>query len=314
MYKLLRSVPYVILLFFAGFFLWVSKTETDLVTQTVALNLASSSLFVVIAYFFYDLAKAYIEQRESRYIADYIARHIRQDVIMLLHLLKKYIHGYNLETNTLDHIWAVSKYAQQQIRTIMSNQIHAGFLILKELEDLKGLFREVINNSLVVRYAPRDQIISLLKIISLLAKIESIFKDERNFDIYDGVDSEFLVINAKEFNPKNEAVFLLVKRVSANAEYVVYDYGYFEQQRLGELLQKFVLKKEYVDILSDKIFELIQFLRTWLPDQLPHSGYTNKYRIMENRFSMFTNTWVKNNKVYVSDIINLSIDDSGKSS
>ena len=36
--------------------------------KIVFINLASSSFFVVVAYFFYDLIKSYIEKRDSRYI------------------------------------------------------------------------------------------------------------------------------------------------------------------------------------------------------------------------------------------------------
>lgn len=306
MYKILRIIPYVILLFLAYLFWYMSKHVVDPTMQAISINLASSALFVVAAYLFYDMTKAYVEKKESRYITEHINHHVSQDILVVLHLVKKYIHGYNLKTNTLDGLMKITRYSVEKIRSEITQQIYLGFEILKEIEDLKAFFKSAVSNSLIVKYAPRENIISLLKIISLLVEIEHMFKDPNNFNIFDGKVEDFIIVNGKDIDPKNDDKLLLVKKAETSEKFVVYDSGYVEPRHYPKLLQQYVLKPAAAALLANKIIELIQNLQPWLPRHAVVKC-TNKYRINQDFFSMCTDVLMKQNKIYVADVINMNV-------
>jgi len=152
-YKIIRILPYIILLLLSLIFTVSSVHVSSDLGRTIFINLASSSIFVVFAYFFYDNIKYHIDKSESKYIDSYIRNQISHDVFVVMCLLKKYIHGYNLETNTLKNILAINSYSKEQINASISNQSYMGFQIFKEMEDIKDLFRDALDNNFIIRYS-----------------------------------------------------------------------------------------------------------------------------------------------------------------
>ena len=118
MYKTIRLAPYFILTVLGIVFLVLYNASSSEQIKIVFINLASSSFFVVVAYLFYDLIKSYIEKRDSRYIDSYIRSQISHDVFIVLYALKKYLHGYNLETNTVKNIFAINSYRKDHIESL----------------------------------------------------------------------------------------------------------------------------------------------------------------------------------------------------
>ena len=75
-YKIVRFLPYAILLLLAGIFTAFSVYVSSELWRAIFINLASSSIFIVVAYFFYDSVKVYMNKRESKYIDSYIRNQI----------------------------------------------------------------------------------------------------------------------------------------------------------------------------------------------------------------------------------------------
>ena len=126
MYKIMRFAPYFILIILGIVFIVLYNTTSGEQFKIVFINLASSSFFVVFAYFFYDLIKSHIEKRESKYIDSYIRNQISHDVFIVLYALKKYLHGYNLESNTVKNIFAINSYSKDQILEACLNEVFVG--------------------------------------------------------------------------------------------------------------------------------------------------------------------------------------------
>jgi len=303
-YKIVRLLPYIILILLSLIFAVSSVYVSNGLWKIIFINLASSSIFVVVAYFFYDSIKSYIEKHESKYIDSYIRSQISHDVFVVLYMLKKYIHGYNLDTNTLQNILEINSYSKKQIETSIANQSYLGFQIFKEMEDIKDLFRDAINNNFIIRYSPREYVINLLKIVDQIIKIEHTFRNENNYSKCPEKAIEFFCVNAKELNPDNEeSRFLLLKKTQIENRAVVYDSGRFDQSKEGKLLNRYTINAESANKLANQVYELNQYLRYWLPEEFYISRYSKLYRIIKDYFSQFTKVSTKTQRIYVADII-----------
>jgi hypothetical protein len=303
-YKIIRFIPYVILLLLAVIFLVISVKITNDIYKNIFINLSASAFFVIIAYFFYDLIKKLIEKRESKYIDYYIRNLISNDVFVVLYTLKKYIHGYNLNTNTMEKIFDIVNYTKEQIKCSITNQSYIGFQIFKEMDEVKNLFKEAINNNFVIKYSQREYVINLLKIINILNKIEYIFRDETNFEEDAETAIEFIFLNGKQLNPENEDNrYLLLKKTQIENRAVVYDSGIFEKDSESKLLKRYIIKSNIAEEVSVGIYELNKLLIFWLPERYYISKYNKLYRIVKDYFSPVTNLFTKQNKIYVADII-----------
>jgi len=305
-YKILRLSPYIILLVLALIFMVSSVYVSSELWKIIFINLTSSSIFVVVAYFFYDSIRSYIDKRESKYIDSYIRNQISHDVFVVLYMLKKYIHGYNLESNTLQNILAINNYSREQIKSSIANQSYLGFQIFKEMEDIKELFRDALDNNFVIRYSPREYVINLLKIVDLIISIEHIFRNETSYSKSPEKAIEFFCVNGKEINPNNEeSRFLLLKKTPIENRAVVYDSGRFDQSKEGKLLDRYTINAESAEMLADRIHELNTYLRFWLPEEFYISRYGKLYRIVKDYFSPFTKSSTKTKRIYVADIVEM---------
>jgi ABC-type maltose transport system permease subunit len=86
-YKIIRTLPYIILSLLALIFTVFSMHVSDELWKIIFVNLASSSIFVIVAYPFYDSIKSYIDRHESEYIDSYIRNQISHDVFAVLYML-----------------------------------------------------------------------------------------------------------------------------------------------------------------------------------------------------------------------------------
>jgi hypothetical protein len=304
MYKIIRILPYLILVILSYAFWQGSIHSSDFYIKNLFLNLASSSLFVVIAYLFYDLIKIFIEKKESRFIDDYIKNQISNDVFAVLYSLKKYLHGYNLDTNSLSNILSISSYKKDKIKTLLANQTYLGFQIFKDTEDLKNLFHSAIQNHLIAKYSPRYYIINMLKISSLLNSIEYFFRNEMNFTESAEKAIDYTFIRGKELNPENEQNrYLLLRKTPHPNRAVVYDSGCFEEKTDELLLNKFTIKNEMVNELSAKIYHLIKLLSFWIPNKYQLTKLSDIHRIIKNYYSQYLNASTIKTRIYDADIV-----------
>lgn len=303
-YRIVRLLPYIILLILAFAFTLAYKFTSSELSKTILINLSSSSLFVVLAYFFYDIIKSYIAKRELRYIDSYIRNQISNDVFIVLYTLKKYIHGYNLESNTVKNIFEINNYSKEQIRASIVNQSYLGFQIFREMEDVKELFRDALDNNLVIKYCPREYVMNLVRIVDLIIQIEHIFRNENNYSECPEKAVEFLCVNGKELNPDNEeSRFLLLKRAEVKNRAVVYDSGKFDQSKEKKLLNRYIIEPQTAEIVAQQIYELNRYLRFWLPEEFHIRRYDRSYRIIKDYFSPFTKAATLTKRIYVADIV-----------
>jgi hypothetical protein len=304
MYWLIRIAPYVILIILGAVFLFLAFTITADPFKSLCINLASSSIFVVIAYFFYDFIKSRIDKHDLRAIDQYIKNQISFDVFAVLYTLKKYLHGYNLDTNIITNILDINSYDRNQIASSLSNQTYMGFQIFKEMDDIRQLFHGALQNELFLKYSPKEYVMNLLRITNLLKQVESIFHNEQNYTESAEKTSEYICIKGTDINPNNDPnSFLLLKKTNIKNRFVVYDGGEFDESLRNRLLNRYILKPNVTPILASRIDELNRLLRFWLPDKYYIGKEGKSYRIIKDHFSAFTKSSTKTKKIFVADIV-----------
>jgi len=283
----------------------VAHFVSDGDTKSVLLNIFSSSIFFFLAYLFYDLIRQAMINKEKKYLFDYIKNKISNDVFVALYFLKKIIHGYNLDTNTLENIFSTVNYSKKEIYNSIKNQNYLGFQILKNTDEVRSLFHDTLNDNLVLKYSSHVDSISILRIANNLARLESTLKNEINFTNCAESGVEFKVVNGKDINPENEEKFLLLKKTAHPERFVVYDSGFFEKDKIENLLKRYVLKEEPVKEISEVLFETFALMKRWLPDAIRLARNETRFRIIKDFFSPNTNTRTKNTKIYVADIVDM---------
>lgn len=301
----LRIVPYISLGVISLVIFILSKFISDIQMQNILINVFSNSIFFFIAYFFYDIIKEIIRIRERQYLDEYIRNKISNDIFVALYNLKKIIHGYNLDTNTLKTIFAIVEYSKIEINNSVKNQSYIGFQIFKNTDEIRSLFTDALNDNLILKYSSHVESINILRIVNNLTKLESILKNELSYDKSAEKGIEFEVVNGKALNPSNEDKYLLMKRTSYENRFVVYDSGFFEEEKVNALLNRYVLKEEISKKVSDIIFETFSLMKHWLPESIYLSKNESRFRIIRDFFTVNTNSKTKNSKIFVADIVEL---------
>jgi len=258
-----------------------------------------------LAYLFYDLIRQIILNKEKKYLVEYIKNKISNDIFVALYFLKKIIHGYNLDSNTLQNIFNIVNYSKTEILNSVRNQSYIGFQIFKNTDEVRTLFGEAVNDNLILKYSSHVDSINIIRIANNLARLESILKNENNFDNCAESGIEFTVVNGKDINPNNDEKHLLLKRTAHSDRFVVYDSGFFEKEKIEKLLNRYVLKGKSAKEVSDLLFETFTLMKYWLPDAIRLSKSEKRFRIIKDFFSPNTNSKTKKSKIYVADIVQI---------
>ena len=182
-----RIIPYISLGLVSIIVFGASQLFTNIEIKNILISVFSSSIFFFLAYLFYDLIRQIVLNKEKKYLVDYIKNKISNDIFVALYFLKKIIHGYNLDSNTLENIFNIVNYSKN----------------------------EILNS------------ISILRIANNLARLESILKNENNFGKCAESGIEFTVVNGRDINPDNDEKHLLFKKTVHSDRFVVYDSGFF---------------------------------------------------------------------------------------
>lgn len=298
-----RIIPYISLGLVSVIVLGFSKLVVNEEVKNILTSVFSSSIFFFLAYLFYDLIKQIILNKEKEYIVDYIKNKISNDIFVALYFLKKIIHGYNLDSNTLENIFNTVNYQNNEILNSVKNQNYLGFQIFKNTDEVRSLFGEALNDNLILKYSSHVDSICILRISNNLARLESILKNVYNFDNCAESGIEFSVVNGKDINPDNDDKYLLLKKTAHSDRFVVYDSGYFEKDKTDKLLNRFVFKRDSAVDVANLLFETFALMKHWLPDAMRLSKNESRFRIIKGFFSRSTNLSTKKTKIYVADII-----------
>ncbi len=280
----------------------ISNTEL----RNIFLGVFSSSVFFFIAYLFYDLIRQIVLKKEKSYLDDYIKNKIANDIFVALYYFKKIVHGYNLESNTLQNIFAVVNYSQEEINNSVKNQNYLGFQIFKNTDEVRSLFGEALKDNLILKYSSHWDSISILRISNNLVRLESFLKLESNYEKCAESGFEFTVINGKDINPVNDDKYLLMKKTAHSDRLVVYDSGYFEKEKRKLLLNRYVLKNSASKEVSQLLNETFSLMKYWLPDSIRLSRNESRFRIIKEFFNPNTNSKTKNANIFVADIVELN--------
>lgn len=298
-----RIIPYISLGLVSVLVLGVSKLTPNEELKNILISVFSSSIFFFLAYLFYDLIRQIILNKEKKYLVDYIKNKISNDIFVALYFLKKIIHGYNLDSNTLENIFNTVNYSKNEILNSAKNQNYLGFQIFKNTDEVRSLFGKALNDSLILKYSSHVDSICILRIANNLARLESILKNENNFDNCAESGIEFTVINGKDINPDNDEKYLLLKKTTHSDRFVVYDSGFFEKEKIDKLLNRFVLKRGSAMEVANLLFETFTLMKHWLPDAMRLSKNESRFRIIKGFFSPNANLKTKKTEIYVADII-----------
>ncbi len=298
-----RIIPYISLALVSIIMLGLSKLINSEDAENILISVFSSSVFFFLAYLFYDLIRQIVLNREKKYIVDYIKNRISNDIFFALYFLKKIIHGYNLDSNTVENIFNTVNYSKNNILNSVKNQSYIGFQIFKNTDEVRSLFGEALNNNLILKYSSHIDSICILRIANNLARLESILKNDNNFDNCAESAIEFTVVNGKDINPDNDEKYLLLKKTARSDRFVVYDSGFFEKEKIDKLLSRFVLKRNSATEVANLLFETFGLMKYWLPEAMRLSKNESRFRIIKDYFSPSTNSKTKKTKIYVADII-----------
>lgn len=190
-----------------------------------------------------------------------------------------------------------------EILNSVKNQNYLGFQIFKNTDEVRSLFGEALNDNLILKYSSHVDSICILRISNNLARLESILKNDNNFDSCAESGIEFSVVNGKNINPDNDDKYLLLKKTAHSERFVVYDSGYFEKDKIDKLLSRFVFKRDSAVEAANLLFETFALMKHWLPDAMRLSKNESRFRIIKGFFSLSTNSRTKKTKIYVADII-----------
>jgi hypothetical protein len=300
-----RIIPYVSFGLVSLIVLVVAYFVSDVEIKNVLLNVFSSSIFFFLAYLFYDLIRQVIINKEKQYLIDYIKNKISNDIFVALYFLKKIIHGYNLDSNTLENIFSTVNYSKNELYNSIKNQNYLGFQIFKNTDEVRSLFSDTLNDNLILKYSSHNDCISILRIANNLARLEVTLKNEKSFNSCAESGIEFKIVNGKDINPENDEKYLLLKKTTHPERFVVYDSGFFEKDKIEILLERYVLKEEPAKEISDVLFETFALMKYWIPDAIRLARNDTRFRIIKDFFSPSTNTKTIKTKIFVADIVDI---------
>ena len=300
-----RLIPHFSLGIASLVLFWASKITTNQEVEDILINIFSNATFFFIAYMFYDIVRQIITNKEKKYLTDYIKNKMADDVFTSLYFMKKIIHGYNLDTNTLKNIFDIVEYSKNEVNNSVKHQNYLGFQIFKDLDEVHSLFKNTASDNFILKYSSHIDSISIIRIANNLTRLESLLKNENNFDECAENAIEFSVVNGKNINPENEEKYLLLKKTKHNDRFVVYDSGYFEKQNVEKLLNRYVLKEDAVKKITALLLETFSLMKYWLPKKMQLSKNENRFRIIKDFFNPNTKTKTRDAKIYVADILDL---------
>jgi hypothetical protein len=300
-----RFVPYLSLSIASIILIIITNFIKDQNIKNILINVFSNAMFFFVVYIFYDLIKILITKKEKKYLNEYIKNIISNDIFVALYYLKKIIYGYNLETNTLNNIIEIANYSKNELHNTIKNQNYLGFQIFKNTDEIRSLFRDIINDNLFLKHYSHIDTINILKISHNLKKLEFIFKNITNFNICAESGIEYTIANGKQLNPENDDKLLLLKKTNSADRFVVYDSGYFENEFNEKLLNRYILKMECASDVSKILNETFSLMKYWLSNIIQISKKDNRFRIIKDYFNPFTNTKTKKSKIYVADIVDI---------
>jgi len=301
-----RIIPYITFGVASVIVFMLSQLPLDDKYQNILLGVFSNSIFFFILYFFYDIIKQIVLMRERKYLDDYIKNKIANDIFVSLYYLKKIIHGYNLETNTLKNIFAIVNYSKEEINNSVKNQNFLGFQIFKNTDEVRSLFSDALNDNLILKYSTHVDSISILRIANNLAKLETILKTETNYEKSAEHGIEFEIVNGKDLNPENDEKYLLMKKTSHINRFVVYDSGFFENEKKDLLLNRYILNDKCSTEVSSLLFETFSLMKHWIPDSIYLAKNESRFRIIKDFFSPNTSSKTKKSKIFVADIVEVN--------
>jgi len=300
-----RIIPHISLGIASLIFFWTSRITTNQEVKGILINIFSNAVFFFVAYLLYDIIRQIIIKNDKKYLTNYIKNKIANDIFIVLYLVKKIIHGYNLETNTLKNIFNIINYSKNEISNSIKHQNYLGFQIFKDTDEVNSLFKSTANDNFILKYSSYIDTISIIRIANNLIKLENILRNDNNFVKCAESAVEYKILNGKSINPENDDKYLLLKKVKKKNIFVVYDSGYFDKQNIDKLLNRYILKEEASQKISDLLLETFSLMKYWIPDAIELSKREGRFRIIKDYFSQSTKLKTKNTKIYVADIVDL---------
>ncbi len=300
-----RIIPYISLVIASLILFIIAFFVTDQNIKNILINVFSNAMFFFIVYIFYDLMKIFVTKKEKKYLKDYITKIISSDIYIALYYFKKVIHGYNLDTNKLTNIMGIVNYNKGELLNIIKNQNYLGFQIFKNTAEIHSLFKEALNDNLILKHSTHIDTINILKIYHNLTEIEYIFKSIVNYEETPESGVEYITVNGKQINSENDDKFLLLKKTKKDNRFVVYDSGYFDNEFYKNLLKRYILTETSASEIAKLLYNTFSLMKYWLPDILKLQRKDYRFRIIKDYFSPFTNTKTNKTKIFIADIIDL---------
>jgi len=298
-----RIIPYLSLAI-GSLLVWlISSIVENQTAKAVLISVFSNSIFFFLVYLLYDLIRQSLVNKEKRLLVQYIRSDLSSTLFSILYSLKKIIHGYNLESNTLENIVGQVNYKESEVFAAICNQSYLGFQIFKNGADMRELLKQAVNSNIVLKYSSYMEITMLLQIANNLVAVEAEFKNTENFIKQAESGVEYRTIDGKQLNPSNPERILLAKMTSDPQKFVVYDSGEFAPTDRSLLLNRYTLKSESAERIAVLVSSTLYLMKKWLPETAYLERRNRRFRIIDNFFSPNTNVLTGDVEVHVADII-----------
>ena len=229
----------------------------------------SSALFVVPTLFFcYEVVQVLSHKQLNREILDYLKKQVDRELLSILNQVWKMIYKIEEQHFSFQMINEMILLTKEDIVDEIKNRKYLGFQILKTWgESIKGL-NNLLQNPFILEKVKDDQIISILKILDSLEKIELLQTDEKLYiqtRSNDGRVDLYKLVHGTEMNSRNTEFpdrFLLLKRLGDN-KYIVTDFGDISKGNVENSLRYFLVNEKMLDVYSGLIFNLIDSIDSW---------------------------------------------------
>lgn len=281
MRKIRRALPYLSLVTVGLILYAIDLRTSDPFLQNLFANVLANIVFFLVAFVFYDLTSSIVRHFEKQPLVRHLRRRTFKDVLVLLYSIRKVLHGYSLETNTLQNFIGQTLYSRKQIKVLLRNKTFVGFQILKKTEEITDLFGSVLTDPLVLKYEDHVHSVDLLEMIENLRVLENELKTEKNFDLLSEPASEYVVVDGKMLNTKSDDKMLLLKRTEKPGTHIVYDSGYFSEVAKSRLLKQYTLKSFALEKLSLIVYRILRQSKRWIPKNIFDLGEEVKFDIFE---------------------------------
>ncbi|MCL2538085.1 MAG: hypothetical protein FWE52_01230 [Alphaproteobacteria bacterium] len=256
--KFLQFLPLVIsLLIGAGIYciaVYCVPVDHDNL-KSLIINLSAALMAITITYFSYNLIKDITERKLNKTLFHYSKERIDNEIISILIQVQKMLYSFENLDRSFNGLSAMLDISEEDLKKQISGVELLGYQIFKEWDFTLNNIEKIIENAYTLKYLTNDQIISLVRILSGVERLNNMYRFGKDNVFVDTgkVSHEHMIVPPYQSNlPKRS---ILLKKIEGKLdEGIVVDHGDIPQDDLKRALNIYKVKE------IDEYFNTIGFL------------------------------------------------------